>query len=270
MVILIACLLVGILDFVTPPEVVLTAPFLVIISFAVWYGTPLHGFLVASFGVISRFLSERGYIVEHPVLSTWNFALEVSVLFGVALLASQFKTALLKERALARSDALTGLLSRRGFDELVLRELARSIRQRTSISVALMDIDRFKAINDTQGHKAGDLLLQQLGTALQKAVRNVDVLARWGGDEFVLLMPDTNQKEAEIAILRIKERIAPILQAWDIGLSIGVAQVREYGFEAALIEADTQMYSSKRTIGAPQAGVEPATSRLSVASSRQF
>ena len=133
-----------------------------------------------------------------------------------------------------------------------------------------MDIDRFKAINDTQGHKAGDLLLQQLGTALQKAVRNVDVLARWGGDEFVLLMPDTNQKEAEIAILRIKERIAPILQAWDIGLSIGVAQVREYGFEAALIEADTQMYSSKRTIGAPQAGVEPATSRLSVASSRQF
>lgn len=262
MVLLFACALLGVLDFVSPPEVVLTAPFLVIISFAVWYGTPLHGFLVATFGVFTRFISERGYLVEHPALSVWNFMLEVSVLFGVALLASQFKTALLKEKALARNDALTGILSRRGFDELVLRELARSLRQKTTVSVALMDVDRFKKINDIQGHKAGDMLLQQLAMCLQKAVRNVDIVARWGGDEFVLLMPDTNQREAEIAILRIREKLAPLLELWDIGLSIGVSQVRDAGFETALVEADSRMYSSKRGLQAPQVGIEPTTSRL--------
>lgn len=263
MIILIACIFVGVLDLVSPPEVVLTAPFLVIISFAVWYGTPTHGFLVATFGIFSRFMTERGLISEKPLLSLWNFVLEISVLFGVAILASQFKNALLKEKALARNDALTGILSRRGFDELALRELARSLRQKTAISVALIDVDRFKKVNDTQGHKAGDMLLKQLAECLQRAIRNVDIVARWGGDEFVILMPDTNCRDANIAILRIREKLAPLLELWDIGLSVGVAQVGDKGFDAALIQADSEMYSSKRlTQEAPQVGIEPTTARL--------
>lgn len=245
-ILVLACALVGALDFVSPPEVALTAPYLAIISFAVWYGGRFHGYAVGTFGIITRFISAQQLLHNRPYLSAWNVVLEALVLLGAATIIFQFKSALEHEKAFSRKDLLTGLLSRRGFDEVVERELNRSKRYKTPICVALMDVDKFKRVNDVQGHKAGDMLLRGLGQCLTKAVRNVDAVARWGGDEFILLMPDTSLKDAELAVARVKEELALFFQLWGIGLSIGVSEIGPKGIDQALHDADVKMYNLKK------------------------
>lgn len=90
---------------------------------------------------------------------------------------------------LARSDPLTGLANRRGWDEQLARELARARRSGEALSVALLDLDDFKALNDAHGHQAGDRLLLEAAAAWYGQLRDVDILCRWGGDEFAVLLP---------------------------------------------------------------------------------
>lgn len=129
---------------------------------------------------------------------------------------------------------------------MVEREVNRSKRYKTSICVALIDVDKFKRVNDIQGHKAGDMLLKELSLCLSRAVRNVDAVARWGGDEFVVLLPDTTQGQAELAVARVKEKLALVLQLWNVGLSIGVAEIGSKGIDHALHLADVKMYDLKK------------------------
>ncbi len=104
---------------------------------------------------------------------------------------------------LARTDALTGLPNRRAWDEQLTRELARAKRRATPLSVAMLDLDRFKAFNDAHGHQAGDLLLVETAAAWLAELRETDILCRWGGDEFALLLPDCPEDEAEQVIARL-------------------------------------------------------------------
>jgi two-component system cell cycle response regulator len=97
---------------------------------------------------------------------------------------------------LAFRDALTGIYNRRYFDNQLDAELRRMQRIPSSMSLALLDLDRFKCINDTYGHPVGDLVLQGLSALLRKNLRQTDLLARYGGEEFIILLLDTDEKEA--------------------------------------------------------------------------
>jgi diguanylate cyclase (GGDEF)-like protein len=106
-------------------------------------------------------------------------------------------------KSLAETDGLTGAVNRRAFDDSIVAELARSIRNRTSLSVMMIDIDRFKLYNDTYGHLAGDQCLKAVSDCLRDVVRGEgNIVARFGGEEFVVLLPETE----EVAAL---ERPAP-------------------------------------------------------------
>jgi GGDEF domain-containing protein len=104
--------------------------------------------------------------------------------------------ALTEARATAFADPLTGALNRRGFDEAYQRELARSRRRGGQLALALIDLDDFKRLNDTLGHQVGDAALVHLVSVLRKALRPSDILCRFGGEEFVVLMPDTPLNDA--------------------------------------------------------------------------
>jgi diguanylate cyclase (GGDEF)-like protein len=152
-------------------------------------------------------------------------------------------------RELSRRDPLTGLLNRRGFDELAARELERGARYGRPIAFALIDIDRFKEINDRFGHSHGDRVLRSVGAQLAN-LRVSDLAVRLGGDEFGLLMPETDEAAAERVVARLKERVQERMRAsgWSVTISVGTAAAKGGSAEpiAALIaEADRRMYANK-------------------------
>jgi two-component system cell cycle response regulator len=131
---------------------------------------------------------------------------------------------------LAATDPLTGCLNRRALMEKLEDELDRMRRYELAVSVLMIDLDRFKEVNDTRGHLAGDRVLQQLGEMLRQEVRSVDVVARYGGEEFVITLPETSLPGAMVFAERIRERIAAhdfadSSEALKATVSIGVASI---------------------------------------------
>ena len=172
-----------------------------------------------------------------------------------ARLAAQKKElgdALALNRELATRDALTGLLNRRAMVELLAREHPRIERGQGPLSVALLDIDLFKRINDDLGHGAGDDVLRRFGSVIKSQLRAADALARWGGEEFLLLMPGTHADDARVVLDRLRgaiaaggfEAIAPQLK---VSFSAGVAEVHEgESQDAAIDRADRALYRAKQ------------------------
>jgi diguanylate cyclase (GGDEF)-like protein len=143
---------------------------------------------------------------------------------------------------LARTDELTGLPNRRAWDEQLARELARAKRRAAPVCVAMLDLDRFKAFNDTYGHQLGDLLLVETAAAWGAELRNTDILCRWGGDEFAALLPDCPEHEADRVIARLVAA-TPRQQSCVSGVACW-----KHGETAdeLLARSDTALYESKR------------------------
>jgi diguanylate cyclase (GGDEF)-like protein len=152
---------------------------------------------------------------------------------------------------LARTDMLTGLPNRRAWQELLQRESAAARRNRGSLTVALLDLDSFKPYNDTHGHLAGDRLLLSVIAAWRATLRETDVLARWGGDEFALLLPACGLDEAETLLDRMRGACP------EAPFSVGLVESEgDLLPEELLALADERLYRAKR--GRPNA---PATLR---------
>ena len=170
----------------------------------------------------------------------------------------QAQDALLKSEALLREqsvrDYLTGLFNRRYMEETLERELRRAARKEFSLSIIMLDVDNFKQFNDTYGHPAGDAILRELGNLLLKHVRGEDIPSRYGGDEFVIIMPDVSRTVTnERAELICEEAKGLHLQFEEhdlvaVSLSLGVAIFPEHGStSAALLKAaDDALYRAKR------------------------
>jgi two-component system cell cycle response regulator len=157
-----------------------------------------------------------------------------------------------ESRLLATTDALTGLVNRRAFSDWALRELRRTQRYKDAMSVILLDIDHFKHINDRFGHAAGDLVLGSVARLLMAGIRNCDVLARWGGEEFVLALPSTPLAGAHEVAERARRSLesANIVteqgQQIPVTASFGVAQIDAHeSLEQLVDRADRAMYSAK-------------------------
>ncbi|SNY57667.1 diguanylate cyclase (GGDEF) domain-containing protein [Arsukibacterium tuosuense] len=155
--------------------------------------------------------------------------------------------------ALARLDSLTGLANRRAFDEAMQHELKRAKRQQEPLCLALLDIDHFKQVNDNWSHSVGDEVLKRVAATLQQHCRDIDSLARWGGEEFVILLPDTSLPLAQEVCDRLRQRVADtcftdIVPDLTVTLSIGLAtlQVKDDG-KQLLIDADRALYQAKNS-----------------------
>jgi len=149
----------------------------------------------------------------------------------------------------ARTDALTGLLNRRGFDERAELELARARREGHSIAVATIDVDYFKRINDDWGHEVGDRVLARTGVVLAAETRDIDVVARFGGEEFVVLLPGCDSADGEA----FTERVRFTLAGDDAGglptvrVSAGIhATLAPRNINTMLQRADSALYEAKR------------------------
>jgi diguanylate cyclase (GGDEF)-like protein len=151
------------------------------------------------------------------------------------------------------TDGLTGIKTRRFFWEALSAEWKRASRSGRPFSVVLIDLDKFKEVNDTMGHFEGDLVLARVGRLLEQKSRQSNVVARYGGDEFVILMPETGPDQAEVLAERLRQWITtdPMLSEHHITGSFGVASFPTHGFsvEDIIRVADAGMYVSKRSGG---------------------
>jgi diguanylate cyclase (GGDEF)-like protein len=151
------------------------------------------------------------------------------------------------------TDGLTGIKTRRFFWEALSAEWKRASRSGRPFSVVLIDLDKFKEVNDTMGHFEGDLVLARVGRLLEQKSRQSNVVARYGGDEFIILMPETGPEQAEVLAERLRQWITtdPMLSEHHITGSFGVASFPTHGFsiEDIIRVADAGMYVSKRSGG---------------------
>jgi diguanylate cyclase (GGDEF)-like protein len=163
------------------------------------------------------------------------------------LLAAQASEAIKRDRRVtrlvrqARTDALTGLPNRRSWDELLEREVARARRTGAPVCVAMLDLDRFKAFNDAHGHQAGDDLLSSAARAWRAQLRRQDVLVRYGGEEFALLLPDTRMDTALDVVDRVRDATPKGVTASAGVVELGAGE----GCASVVARADAALYRAK-------------------------
>ena len=168
-------------------------------------------------------------------------------------LAAPVRALLLSERAqqLARTDMLTTLWNRRQGLEFLEQSFSAYKRYGHALSLVMLDIDHFKKVNDTFGHHCGDQAIQHVANVLRTTCRKADAVARWGGEEFLLILPSTGSAGARVAAERIRQRLNATSVKFDSGeehpitVSAGVAQCDDNGYEAALSRADQALYVAK-------------------------
>ena len=167
-----------------------------------------------------------------------------------AMLARRNRELLAQLAGEARTDALTGLLNRRGFDERAEIELTRARRDSSTVAVVIFDIDYFKRINDEWGHETGDAVLARTAAVLAEQSRDIDVVARLGGEEFAVLMPTCDAEGAALLADRVREAVARARSAGlpPVRMSAGLAAARSPETVQALLQAaDIALYRAKRS-----------------------
>ena len=194
------------------------------------------------------------------MINAWVFillALVVSLMLGRVFETSNRRAFMLEQQLKreARTDALTGLRNRRALEEVAAAELKRAARTGSPLAVILGDVDHFKAINDRHGHDAGDRVIRAVGAHLTAVARESDSLGRWGGEEFLVILPDSDE-EAAVALaerMRIVIEAAemPVPDEGRVTISLGVAalpagKADAWAWDRLLQRADRSMYRAKK------------------------
>ncbi|MGE5089988.1 MAG: GGDEF domain-containing protein [Candidatus Levyibacteriota bacterium] len=246
-----ALVVIGTIDFLTPERLSLSAVYLLPILIAGWN----CGWRWAAAFAVFAFGSQLANGLLQNLHSGDLFYFDVTMAnrlvtyLLVVFLIGQLRELYDRERDSARSDELTGVMNRRGFHELLEHEIVRHERSGHAFCVAYLDCDRFKSVNDSLGHAAGDRLLRGVATALTQALRRSDSLARLGGDEFAILLPETDADQAGEVVRKLRAALSAMTarEGFDVTFSIGVSAFVSVppSVDRAIDHADSTMYAAK-------------------------
>lgn len=247
-----AIAVVGVADWWTGPDLSLAIFYLLPVSMVAWHvgrgwGSALAT-LSAGIGLIADLMWSDHY--GSSMVPWWNAGTRLGILLTLVMILGALHKALDRERMFARTDALTGILNRRAFYDRGKREVLRARRYGHPLSLIYIDLDRFKNINDRSGHTEGDRLLIALARAMTAAIRETDVLARIGGDEFALVLPETGPEAARSMTERLVETIGETMlrNRWAVTISAGVVTFVSppESVDEMIHQADRVMYEAKR------------------------
>ncbi len=245
-------LVLGAIDYLTGPEIAFSVFYLVPVSCAAYFLGRRPGLAIAVLSAIVWLAADvaDGPQLSSPLIHYWN-AFTRLVFFGLmTVVLTAWRGAYEQQRALARADFLTGVANSRAFFETAELELERARRFKRPVSLIYMDVDGFKGVNDTRGHKAGDDLLVAIATALRAAVRKTDFVARLGGDEFVVILPEAGEQDALAAAEKLQARLRETMReaGWPVSFSMGLATADRAppDVESLVREADALAYEAKR------------------------
>jgi len=221
------------------------------VTLASWYGSKTAGLTIALASTASLIL----FLLVYDLFGIYSFFSHILpfliALSLLAILVTDFRSVHRVEAIAADTDALTKIANSRRFYFELANELERSSRYGHIFSLAYIDIDDFKLINDTLGHVVGDKLLKEVANSLKDTLRNSDIVARLGGDEFACLLPETAQVAAKSAFIKVREHLQESMKErhWSVSFSIGLVtfEVIPKNIKEAIGIADNLMYSVKRS-----------------------
>jgi len=228
--------------------------YLIPVSLVAWFVNRAGGMFFCLLALATRFSVNEAHThfsMQNTALHYWNECIELLFLLIMSLLFSALRSNLDSEKTRASCDPLTGALNRRAFFDIAEYELNRSIRYGHATTIAYIDLDNFKEINDRQGHTAGDDLLITVTGTISSNIRNTDILARFGGDEFVILLPETPTAAAATLLEKIQHQLDLAMsgKGWPVSFSIGAVTYPKAppGVDEAVKRADMLMYDVKRS-----------------------
>jgi diguanylate cyclase (GGDEF)-like protein len=233
------------------PELPIAVLYLVPVVVLVWTSGRFVGLGGAAVAALTRALVDLNdpRSLSSWTIPYWNFAISLPLYVLVAHLLQRMRVLLEREREMGMMDHLTQLGNRRFFLDIARVELNRTLRYSRPLALGYIDVDHFKEINDTRGHAAGDALLRLIANELTIVLRASDVVARIGGDEFAVLLPETSPEGAATAFRKMSEQLTSAVQSANYGVTFSVGAVTyESGsvtLDELLAEADGLMYYVK-------------------------
>lgn len=217
----------GFIDIETGYEFSFAIFYLIPIMLAAWYTSRSGAVAISVLAAITWLYSDiaSGHVYSYPSTPYWN----ASTRFGFFLIISYFLTyirvLLRREAEFSRVDTLTGISNSRHFHEIASTEFQRTLRSRRPITVAYIDLDNFKAVNDTFGHSEGDTLLAIVAATIKKNLRGPDTIARLGGDEFAVLLPESGEEQARQTLERVRNELLGAMRQKDYPVTFSIGSV---------------------------------------------
>ena len=243
--------LVGIVDFLTGYELAFSVFYVLPVAIVTWLTSRRLGLVTSLVGALVWLGADvaTGHSYAYRLIPIWNTFIRLTFFVIITLLLSALRRSTEREREFARVDNLTGALNPRFFYGLAQMEINRFQRYKQPFTLAYIDLDNFKTVNDQFGHSAGDQVLRRVVSCTRKYLRKTDVIARLGGDEFVLLLPETNEGSARVVLSRVQSGLLEEMRQgnWPITFSIGVltCSAAPDTTEELVRMADELMYSVK-------------------------
>lgn len=245
-------LILGVIDLLTGYELAFSIFYSFPVLYVGWYTDRARGVFLSFFSALVWETADHlsGHTYSHLLIPVWNTLMRLFTFLIIAYLTGLLKKVLDQEKRLAREDPLTRVANSRYFLETGQKEIARARRHGQPLTVLYMDLDNFKKVNDSGGHKEGDRLLSTLAAAIRNNIRITDLAARLGGDEFGVLLPETDASQARQAVEKLRKALDKAVagERWPVTVSLGAVTCSRSrcDLETILQAADKLMYEVKR------------------------
>jgi len=246
-------LLLWVIDYLTGPDFSFVVFYLFPVFLVTWFAGKEAGAAISLMSGIAWFTADALTMSEpsHPSIHYLNFITKLGFFLVVNFTVTSLRVSLQREREMARTDYLTQVANSRFFAEIASSEIKRAGRYQHPFTVAYLDIDDFKSVNDRWGHSTGDELLALVAYTIRNNIRATDSIARLGGDEFALLMPETGYDAASVVIQKVHQSLQAAMgrKQWPVTFSIGVVTFRTPpdSVDGMIRVADAFMYSVKHS-----------------------
>jgi diguanylate cyclase (GGDEF)-like protein len=245
-------MLLGIIDYLTGYEIAFSIFYLQPVSLVSWFGKRSYAVIISILSAAAWLLADvsSGDPYSYSFIPVWNAVMRLGFFLITAFSLLEIKKLLDHEKTFARIDFLTGIANRRAFYESAGIEIDRTVRFGRPITIAYIDIDNFKHVNDSLGHIQGDSLLQSVAKTIKNNTRSIDMVSRLGGDEFAVLFPETNEANAQTIMDKVQKELLDIVRKnnWPVTFSIGaVTCYQSCNLDELIKEADHLMYTIKES-----------------------
>ncbi len=248
---LLAVLFISFVHTLIHPELSLSIFYIFPISIAAWFIGMWAGILLSLFSALGWLISDILFISSSTVslILYYNESFRFIVFLFIVFIVSKLHLLYETQKELSITDQLTGIINRRGFIILAKTELERSRRYRKPLSVLYFDLDNFKTVNDNFGHAVGDELLGKVVKTVKDNIRTFDIFSRLGGDEFIILLPETGAESARSVADKLKNVVYEKMKYynWPVSISIGLAIYNKLpiNVDELIKMSDQLMYTAK-------------------------
>jgi diguanylate cyclase (GGDEF)-like protein len=243
-------LLAAFLDFITKETLSFDFFYLIPVLLRSWFLSKRSGLSFAIGCAVTSYIVNELSLPGLQLAELWNFSARLIIFLVVAQLNHLLRSRLENETQLARTDFLTGVGNARAFFDQAEMELSRSRRYHHPLTIAYVDLDNFKKVNDTMGHSEGDKVLTTVANTMRRTLRGSDFPARLGGDEFAILLPETDYAQSQVIAQRLRTQLLEASKAhdWPVTFSMGVLTCSEppTSIKTLIDEADALMYKVKQ------------------------